>query len=55
MLKVRWWLDEMLCLMTQGLSLQTRNDARVVVAGSLDLFTNAFLQAKDFTTAGGAK
>ena len=33
--------------------LQARNDARVVVAGSLDMFSNRFLQAAVDTAAAG--
>lgn len=33
--------------------LQARNDARVVVAGSLDMFSNRFLQAAVDTAATG--
>jgi len=34
---------------------QARNDARVVVAGSLDMFSNRFLQAPVDTAAQGAR
>ena len=32
--------------------MQTRNDARVVVAGSMEMFTNNFLQATNIHTQG---
>lgn len=35
--------------------LQTRLDARVAVAGSLDMFSNEFLQATDVTTRKGRR